>query len=268
VNDSRADRWISALIALLIAALGAWLFIGPFFSAPEQMADPTAARAARAQEVPILLLAFFALCLTMIVANLETRRLDSRWIALLGVLVAINATLRLVSGPLGASAVFLLPIVCGFAWGAEFGFLLGSLSILASAFLTAGMGPWLPFQMFAAGWCGMVSGWLPRLRRFPICRWLMLSAWAGLSGFLYGVALNLWFWPYLAEGATQQEWSPGLGFTETVLRYAVFYAATSLWWDAGRALGNVILVLAFAPALLRLLDRFRKRFRFQIDAEV
>ena len=33
----------------------------------------------------------------------------------------------------------------------DYAFLLGALALLASAFLTAGVGPWTPFQMIAAG---------------------------------------------------------------------------------------------------------------------
>ncbi len=258
------NRALSLLIALLIGALGVWAFIGPFFDPSAGQLGETGARAARAQEAPVLLLILFGLCLTMIVANLETRRMDARLVAALGALAAVNAALRLVTGPLGASAMFALPILCGFALGAEFGFLLGSLSLLASAFLTAGIGPWLPFQMFAAGWCGMVAGWIPRMKPATV-RLLTLAAWAGFGGFFYGFMLNLWFWPYLTAADPSQHWTPGLGLLQTLGRYLAFYLATSVWWDAGRAVGNVILVLAFGPPILRLLERFRKRFRFTVE---
>ena len=36
------------------------------------------------------------------------------------------------------------------------------LAIAVSAFLTGGIGPWLPFQMLGAGWVGLFAGWLPQ----------------------------------------------------------------------------------------------------------
>ena len=48
-------------------------------------------------------------------------------------------------------------------------------------------------------------------------------------------------------------------------RYAVFYLATSLWWDAGRAGGNFLRILFLGAPLLRLLRRFQQRFYFVTD---
>ena len=225
------------------------------------MGDPSAARSG---DAPIVLLSLSGLALLLIVANLETRRMDARVVAVLGLLVALNASLRLVSGPLGASAVFFLPIVCGYVLGADFGFLLGALSILASAFLTGGVGPWLPFQMMALGWCGMISGWLPHLER-PRLAWGMLAAWGATSGILFGALVNLWFWPYLDAGSPGLAWHADLGISDGLLRYTAFYLATSVWWDLGRAIGNATLLLALGPPVLRLLERFRQRFRFRFE---
>jgi energy-coupling factor transport system substrate-specific component len=209
------------------------------------------------------------LCLLVIIDNLETRRMDARLVAVLGVLAGINATLRLVPGPLGFSAIFFLPILCGYVFGADFGFLLGALSLLVSGLITGGMGPWLPFQMFAAGWVGLVGGWLPHIRSRPRLEVALLAGWGLLSGFLYGIIMNLWFWPYLAasiepavSGEPAMYWETHLGFWSTLMRYALFYLTTSLWWDAGRAVGNLLLILLVGLPILRLLYRFEQRFRF------
>ena len=47
-------------------------------------------------------------------------------------------------------------------FGPGFGFVLGCTSLFASALMTAGVGPWLPFQMLVLGWVGMGAGLLPR----------------------------------------------------------------------------------------------------------
>lgn len=260
-----ARRWrmLPTLILLLTSALGVWAFLSPFFTAAPQM---TAVEGmAHAEDAPFFFVALFGLCLLMLVVSLETRRLDAQFVAVLGVLVGLNATLRLLPGFAGFSAVFFLPILCGYVFGAEFGFLLGALSLAVSALLTGGVGPWLPFQMFAAGWNGMAAGWLPRARNRPRLELGVLAAWGAISGLLYGAIMNLWFWPFLSEpSGTNLNWQPGAGLRETLLRYALFYLVTSLWWDAFRAFGNALLILTLGIPLLKLLRRFQTRFQFTV----
>ncbi len=259
----RRSDLLSALVLLAACFLGIWAFLRPMTGAgpPAGTGDPRAT--AHSADAPWILLTLLALCLLVVVANLETRRMDARLVAVLGVLVGITACLRLVSGPMGSSAFFILPIVCGYVFGADFGFLLATLAMLTSALLTGGVGPWLPFQMFAAGWCGMISGWLPRLSA-KHARWL-LTAWGVVAGFLFGAIINLWFWPFLLPADPSLHYQPGLALHQTVIRYAVFYLATSIWWDAGRALANGLLLFALAEPLMRLLTRFQKRFRFELE---
>ena len=47
--------------------------------------------------------------------------------------------------------VFFLLILAGRVFGPGFGFVLGVTSLFASALMTAGVGPWLPFQMLVSG---------------------------------------------------------------------------------------------------------------------
>ena len=254
-------RLLSAVILALASLLGIWAFISPFFSA--QRPQVAAMGMAHADDAPLIFVLLLGLCLVVIVASLETRQMDAQLVAVLGVLVGINSVLRLVPGPAGFSAVFFLPILCGYVFGAEFGFLVGALSLLLSGLLTSGIGPWLPFQMFAAGWSGMVGGWIPRPPSRPRLELGMLAGWGLLSGFLFGAVMNLWFWPYLmAPGEATAAWQPGAGLVGTLVRYGVFYLTTSLWWDAGRGIGNVLLLLLLGAPVLRLLRRFHDRFHF------
>lgn len=259
-SGRRGDLW-SSLILALTSLLGLWAFIRPLVREQPVDLGPSMARTG---DAGLLMIVLLGLCLLAVVANLETRRMDSRIVALLGILVALTACLRLISGPMGSSAFFILPILCGYVFGADFGFLLAVLAGLTSAFLTGGMGPWVPFQMFAAGWCGMISGWLPRLRPRR-AKWL-LSVWGAIAGFLFGFLINLWFWPFLETGVSAgQEWRPGLALRQTFWRYVAFYLATSSWWDAGRAMANAVLLLVLTEPVLRLLERFRKRFSFAFE---
>ena len=63
-----------------------------------------------------------------------------------------------VTGIAGFSPIFLLILCGGYVFGAEYGFVLGATTILVSALVTGGLGPWLPYQLFAAGWVGALAG--------------------------------------------------------------------------------------------------------------
>ncbi len=188
---------------------------------------------------------------------------DARLIALLGALVAVNAFLRIPKGPTGEGLMFVLPILAGWFIGARFAFLLGAFSILVSAVLTGGVGPWLPFQMFALGWVGAGAG-LARIATRGRFAPVVLGAYAYASSIAYGFVMTLWFWPFLGQGGPAF-FVDGLSFTETALRYLRFYSLTSLPWDTGRAiLTNVPLVLVLCKPVGTLFERIRERFVAEI----
>ena len=155
---------------------------------------------------------------------------------------------------------------------------MGVLTLLLSAFLTGGLGPWLPFQMLGAGWIGLTAGWIPRPRHGDVAsrrRLLGLAVFGAVWGLLYGGLLNLYFWPFAAPGLgtlsgdSSLYWSPELGLAETVSRYARFYLVTSFAHDLFRAAGNAALVLALGGPILRTLERYRSRFSWEpwVDEE-
>ena len=61
-----------------------------------------------------------------------------------------------------------------------FGFVLGATTLFASALVTGGVGPWLPFQMLGAAWVGWGAGMLPPLR--GRAEMLMLAAYGAVAG--------------------------------------------------------------------------------------
>ena len=86
--------------------------------------------------------------------------------------------------------------------GRGFGFVLGAVTLFASALLTGGVGPWLPFQMLGAAWVGFGAGCLPPAPR-PARGRGCVAAYGAFAGIAYGFLLNLWFWPFtggLASG--------------------------------------------------------------------
>ena len=237
-----------------LTGTGLALFIGPLLLGP---AFP---------QPEVLFSALVAVSAVVVLGvALQTHRLSTRLLAVLAALVAIDATLRLVIviGLLGFSPIFFLVIAGGFVMGPSFGFAGGALTLLLSAVLTAGLGPWLPYQMLAAGWVGMGAGYLGRASRRSTSPWAiaLLCLYGGLAGFAYGLLLDLWEWPLLvAAGSSPLSWAPGVGLAAVLRRFGGFYLATSLAYDSFRAAGNVVLLALLGPAVIRALDRFRRRF--------
>ncbi len=242
-----------------VAGLAAFLY--PFLL-PALNSAASASGEPRATEAPLVLGIVSAACLVVVLIEISspTRRnlLGSRSVALLAALVALDALMRLVPTVAGASPVFGLILLVGVAFGPASGFTMGSLTLLVSAMVTGGVGPWLPYQMLAAGWVGLTAGWFRGLRRSPAGP-LVLALLAGTWGLLYGALMNLYSWPFLAPGIDAGGgiyWEPGAGFGETIERYRAYYVATSLTHDLFRAAANVAFVVLLGPAVLRLLDRF------------
>jgi energy-coupling factor transport system substrate-specific component len=265
MTSARRPATISPLLLVLTSVIGLGAFCYPFF-VPLSRTEENSAHAA---DAPLIFILLIGLCLVLLLADLETRRLDARQVALLGVLVATNAVLRPIPGPSGFSALFVLPILCGYVVGGGFGFLLGALSMLVSALFTAGVGPWLPFEMYTLGWAGLSGAWLPSLlrRRSPILERWGLALWGALVGLLYGGLMNLWFWPFVAPEAApdpSQAWDPAAGVAGLLSHYLAFYLATSLPVDVVRGLGNALLLRLLALPLLKLLRRFHERFTFTV----
>lgn len=258
------SKFLNAVILAVASLVGVAAFLYPFFV--PQPSTATLGALSHAADAPFLFIVLIAICLGAILTNLQSRQINTKMIAVLAILTAVNAVLRAVPGPAGFAAVFFLPILVGYCYGATFGFLLGALSLLVSAFMGAGIGPWLPFQMFATGWIGMASSWLPKMRRWPRLEVLVLTGWGLAWGFAFGAAMNLWFWPFTFDPTqTALYWQPGIGALETLKRYIAFYVITSFWWDLGRAGGNALLLLLFGAPILRLLRRFQARFQFQVQ---
>jgi energy-coupling factor transport system substrate-specific component len=250
--------WIVAraedVVLLALTAAGLVLFLAPLFLG-SQFPQPV-----------LLFSALVAVSAVVAVAvAVQTHRLSTRLLAILAALVAIDATLRLVIviGLLGFSPIFFLVIAGGFVMGPSFGFASGALTLLLSAVLTAGLGPWLPYQMLAAGWVGMGAGYVGRIGgRLPTRKTIaVLSLYGFAAGFVYGVLLDLWEWPLLvAAGSSPLSWAPELGLVPLLRRFGGFYLATSLVYDAFRAAGNLLLLAVLGSAVISALERFRRRF--------
>ena len=197
---SRTSTVLTAGIMAMASLIGLGAFLYPFFR--PSMASGSMMMA-HANDAPLLFILLLVLCLGAVFASLTGGQLTSKMVALLGILTALSAVLRAIPGPAGFNAIFLLPILAGYCFGPTFGFLLGALSLLVSALIGGGVGPWLPYQMFATGWVGLLSGWLPEFPRHRRWEPVMLAGWGFSVGLLFGAMMNIWFWPFLAGGASR-----------------------------------------------------------------
>lgn len=217
-------------------------------------------------DAPLLFGLLMPLLLAVVLAEISEGGLDVKAIAMLGVLSAIGAALRPVgAGTAGLETVFFLLILGGRVFGAGFGFVLGSTTLFASALVTGGVGPWLPFQMLGAAWVGLGAGLLPPMRgRAEI---VLLAAYGAVSGLLYGIALNLMFWPFTTGLDGDLSFVAGAPVLENLHRFLVFSFATSLGWDIGRALTNITLILITGTVVLRTLRRAARKAAFEAPVE-
>ena len=216
---------------------------------------------------PFLFLALLPLVVVVVLVEVSEGGMDARVLAILGVLSAINAVLRALSaGVAGVELVFFLLILAGRVFGPGFGFALGCTSLFASALLTAGVGPWLPFQMLVSAWVGMVAGLLPR-RVTGRAEIAMLVAYGIVAAYAFGLLMNLSGWPFLLgveiAGAAPDgglSFVPGDPLTENLQRFAYYTLLTSTGsWDTGRAITTSVAIIVLGPAVLHTLRRAARR---------
>lgn len=243
---------------LLAGAASLLAFAWPLFtSAGSSLAQTDVA--------PLLFALILPLIAAVAVAEVAGGGLDAKTVAMLGVLSALGAALRpLGAGTGGVELVFFLIVLGGRVFGAGFGFLLGSTTLLVSALITAGVGPWLPYQMLGAAWVGMGAGLLPPARgRLEL---ILVAAYGAAASIVFGLLMNLSFWPFLLGGDTALSFVAGDAVSDNLRRFGTFSVVTSLGWDAGRAITTAVMVGLFGGVVLRALRRTARRVAFEAPA--
>jgi energy-coupling factor transport system substrate-specific component len=244
----------STIAVVLATFIGFVCFLWPFLLAPGRFGS--------AYTAPLMFGVLLLLVLAVVFAEIADGGIDAKALAMLGVLSAVNAGLRpLGAGTAGLETMFFVLIFAGRVFGPGFGFTLGCTSLFASAVITGGVGPWMPYQMFACAWVGMGAGFLPPCRgKVEIA---MLAAYGVLAGYFFGFMLNLQFWPFSVDPGSSIAYLPGASFVTQWHRYLVFDATTSLGWDTGRAITNLICIVLIGPAALATFRRAARRASFR-----
>lgn len=214
---------------------------------------------------PFLFLLLLPVVIAVVLAEIGEGGMDPRVLAVLGVLSAVNALLRgLSAGTAGVELVFFLLILAGRVFGPGFGFVLGCTSLFASALMTAGVGPWLPFQMLVSAWVGMGAGLLPR-RVTGRAEIAMLVVYGVCAAYAFGLLMNLSGWPFVL-GVQVPGHAGSLAFVagdplwENLRRFGLYTLLTSTGsFDTGRAITNSVAIVVLGPAVLTTLRRAARR---------
>ena len=246
----------SGLVLVLASVAGLMMLVWPLLlRVPEgTRVDP-----------PFLFLALLPIVVAVVLAEVSEGGLDARVLAVLGVLSAVNALARAISpGIAGVELVFFLLVLGGRVFGPGFGFVLGCTSLFASALVTAGVGPWLPYQMLVAAWVGMFAGLLPRRPRGR-SEIAMLVVYGIVAAYLFGALMNLSGWPFILGVAVpghegDLSYVAGAPVLENLQRFGVYTLLTSTGgWDTLRAVTNSAAIVLLGPSILAVLRRAARR---------
>lgn len=248
-------RSVAALA--LVSLTGVAAFGWPLLAAP-------GSRLTHSADAPWLFAALLPLLVAVVVAQIGEGGIDAKAVAMLGVLAAVGAALRpLGAGTAGIEPMFFLMVLSGRVLGPGFGFVLGAVSMFASALLTGGVGPWMPFQMLSMGWVAAGAGLLPRPHTLRGRGELLLLAGYGIAAsVLYGTVMNLQGWPYIGGMSSSVSFAPGAPVGDNLARFVAYCLATSLGWDLPRAAVTAVLTLTLGAPLLHALRRATRRAAF------
>jgi energy-coupling factor transport system substrate-specific component len=170
---------------------------------------------------------------------------STRVIALVATLAAMAALGRVAFAALpNVKPTTDIVFIAGYVLGGAPGFMVGATAALASN-LFFGQGPWTPWQMAAWGGVGLFGAGLARVAGRRLSR-IPLAAACGVAGLGFGAVMNLYSWVTFSGDHSMAQ--------------LIAYFGSSLPFDIAHATGNVVFCLAFGPALVRALRRFRTRF--------
>ncbi len=191
--------------------------------------------------------ASFALLVLALAAGFawwERTRPSSREVALVAALAALAALGRVAFAPIpNVKPTTDIVLLTGYVLGAGPGFATGAVAAIASN-VVFGQGPWTPWEMAGWGLVGLMGAGLGaatgrRVARFP------LALYCALAGFVYGALLDVSVW---------------VGYTgQHTLGQYLLVSGSSLPFNIAHATGNFVFCLAFGPAFVRALERFRTR---------
>lgn len=252
----RINRFPSSLFLIVGSLIGIHAFMWPLYLPHSDffLFQPNSARALA------LVIAFIAVGVVSL--DISNGALDSKSVALLGVMSALIAALRFIgAGAIGVEPMWFLLILSSFVFGARYGFALGVIALGISAIATGGIGPWLPFQMLAAGWIGLASGLIGSFARnlSHATKRTVLLCLAVFSSLGFGILMDLQLWPWLTGTDLQLSYIAGDSIMNNLHKFIIFHFATALSWDIPRAITTALLIALTATPIMRSFERAKLR---------
>lgn len=143
--------------------------------------------------------AFISLCIAVLacvplIISYEKRNSSTTRLVVLAVMIALSVAGRFVFSFLPHfKPVTAMVIITGLYLGYECGFISGAFTAVISNFIF-GQGPWTPFQMFAWGLIGLISG---LMAKFLVNKIIPLLIFSAVAGVLFSIMMDfyttLWF---------------------------------------------------------------------------
>jgi energy-coupling factor transport system substrate-specific component len=90
----------------------------------------------------------------------------------------------------------------------------------------------------------------------------MLIIYGAIAAELFGILMDLQFWPWALGSNTQLSYIAGGALSENISRFFTFHFATSMAWDIPRAVFTVLLISFTSKSVLSALRRTYTRAAF------
>lgn len=174
----------------------------------------------------------------------EKSKLNSRNIVVSALIIAIASASRLPFATIpNVQPVSMIVILTGYIFGANTGFIVGSMTALVSNMIL-GQGPWTPWQMVAWGMMGYFSSYLAKIK---VNKKLVLSMYGFFWGILFGWMMDMWFL---------------LGFIRPLNIKTILTAFTaSMYFDILHALSNLFFIYIFYDIFMKKFIRIKDKYK-------
>jgi energy-coupling factor transport system substrate-specific component len=95
----------------------------------------------------------------------------------------------------------------------------------------------------------------------------MLALYGVIASMLFGILMDLQFWPWTLGSGTQLSYIPGGMLSENLSRFFTFHFLTAMAWDVPRAIFTATLILITGRSILSALYRTHTRAAFMAPIE-
>lgn len=185
---------------------------------------------------------FLLLTLGIYFWRFEKQQHNSREVVFIAIICALAVVGRIIFAALPAVKPELFILIMGaIVSGPETGFLMGTIIALTSN-MYFGQGVWTPWQMFALGIIGLISGMMLH-RNTPT--WLLV-VWGFVSAFVMGWIMDIYYI---------------LGFVDPITVKSIFTAlAASFYFDVVHAIFTAALLLLVGKRWIKIFSNYKQKY--------